>query len=306
MGYFASFKKISICLIYGLGTMATLGASEELIPGAFVNSHLKEYSDSEKQRIGLDLRNISETCFWEQKPVESQPTYVATAGGPGAGKSTILETFLQGHPNFIYADPDPRALKFMANTYLQSLTYYHISQSSSYPDILESAYQKWRAASNYIACKIINDAFAQNYNIAHGTTSTAKQVEDMYKRLKEKNYKIILLLCGSTDQNRINSIQNRAKTQGFVQSTPEDVINKGKLFPQRFPVYFTYADEIEIYWTEDFTKGNIKAATFSPDKGISIVNKEAYDRFVNEYEQQRQEDKELPSFAQLISTKKKL
>lgn len=296
-------KTVLACLVYGLGTMVALAAaSEELIPGAFVKSLLKEYSDSEKRVIELDLRNITETCFWEKKPTEGQPTYVATAGGPGASKSTILETFLQGHPHFVYADPDPRALRLMINTYYQSLTYYNISQASTDLAALESAYKKWRAASNYIACIILNDAFEQGYNIAHGTTSTAKEVEGMYNRLKGKNYKIILLLCGSTDQNRIKSIQNRATTQGFVQSTAEDIVSKGTLFPQRFPIYFKYADEIEIYWTEDFTKGSVKAATFSPHKGISVLNQEAYDRFVNEYEKNREKHKELPPFTKLIST----
>jgi len=32
---------------------------------------------------------------------------VATAGGPGASKSTILETYLHNNPGFVYIEPVP-------------------------------------------------------------------------------------------------------------------------------------------------------------------------------------------------------
>ncbi|MCE3230748.1 MAG: Zeta toxin [Alphaproteobacteria bacterium] len=299
-----SLKKwFSLCLFYTLSVMGALGAAQaELIPDAFVKSHLKPYSDKEKELIEADLRNIADLCFREQRPGGDQPLYVATAGGPGASKSTILETFLHDHPDFVYADPDPRALKFMINTYYQSLTYYAISQAPSFQAVLRSAYEKWRAASNYIACTILNRAFADGYNIAHGTTSTAKEVAGLYGNLKAKNYRIMLLLCGSTDQNRINAIHNRSM-QGFVQNAEEDTINKGKIFWERFPIYFQYADEIVIYWTEDFAKGSVKAATFDPKGGVVILNPQAYERFVNQYEQERAERRDIPSFEELIARK---
>lgn len=293
-------KLISIISLFIFSMNSVLGNTPELIPSQFVDGHLKNYSEEERQLIGDEFTNISQLCFRGQKPSANQPTYVATAGGPGASKSTILETYLHENPGFVYADPDQRALKFMINTYLQSLTNYQISKTSSYRVLLNSAYDKWRAASNFIACKILNNAFTEKYNIAHGTTSTAKEISGLYDRLKQKQYKIILLLCGSTDQNRINALRTRAETQGFVQNSDEDTINKGKAFWERLPVYFQYADEIQIYWTQDFKQGNIKAATFDRVKGLKILDQKAYDSFVSQYELARAEKKELVPYQSIV------
>lgn len=265
-----------------------------------MDSQLKNYSNEERQLIADDYTNISQLCFRNQTSPSGQPVYVATAGGPGASKSTILETFLHGRCDFVYADPDQRALRFMINTYLQSNTNYEISKAPSLRDILKASYEKWRAGSNYIACKILNDAFVKGYNIAHGTTSTAKEVRGLYTRLKEKKYKIIILLCGSTDQNRINALRTRAATQEFVQSSDEDTVTKGKVFWERLPVYFKYADEIHIFWTQKFNKGSIKAATFDKIKGLIILDPKAYKRFMRQYELARQDKKELVPFETLI------
>ena len=302
--------KISLFLgILALTAFPALAAvSENLMPSAYVENFLKDYSTEEKESIEEDRENITRLCFRHQKPAEGRPVYVATAGAPGASKSTILETWLRTHPDFVYADPDPRALRLMTHTYLQSLTYYDISQASydisqasPYQELLQSAYDKWRPASNYIACTILNSAFEKGFNIAHGTTSTAREVSGLYERLKKKGYKIILLLCGSTDQNRLNAGRHRAQTRFFIQSSDADVINKGKMFPERFPVYFHYADEIHFYWTEDFQKGSVEAASFDKTNGLRIENQQAYESFVSNYEQARQENKELAPFASFIS-----
>jgi hypothetical protein len=266
--------------------------ASELVPNAFADGHLKDYSEDERALIMDDLANIQILCFRGLRPSSGQLTYVATAGGPGASKSTIMESYLQNHPGFVYADPDQRALKFMINTYLSSLNNYATSKAESFTSLLKECYTKWRAASNYIALKILNQAYDQGYNIAHGTTSTAKEVAGLYGRLKQKNYRIVILLCGSTDDNRVKAIENRSKTQLLVQNSAEDTINKGKAFPERFPIYFQYADEMEIYWTDDFAKGSMKAATVKRGQGIDIHNQEAYNKFLIQY----------PSFEKLYAT----
>lgn len=281
IGFFA-------CLAYLWGIeqgSAIETPSLPLIPTDFVNSHLKTYSPDEIDLIHADLKNILELYFRGQRAVSDsdRPVYVATAGGPGASKSTILETYLKTHPGFVYADPDPGALKLMINTYHQSLTYYDISQAPSYAALLKSAYEKWRPASNYIACTILNEAFSKRYNIAHGTTSTAPQVEGLYDTLKTQNYKIVLLLCGSTDENRIASLRHRAKEMAFIQNSDEDTISKGKAFPERFPIYFKKADEIIFYWTSDFSRGNVKAATLTKKDGLITHDEAAYKNFGLQY-----------------------
>jgi len=297
----------SVCLLTLFGcTCATNKQKNQdttnLVPQEIVNNFLnKSYSNTEKDLISRDLRNIRETCFFNKKPnTEKKPIYIATAGGPGACKTTILESYLHDNKlDVVYADPDQRVLRYMINTYYQSVTNYDIRKSSSYETVAKNAYVKWRDASNYIVNTILNEAFAQGYDIAHGTTSTSNAVSSLYERLKEKNYTIILLLCSVPDETRIKSLEYRSRVQGFVQVAPEDIINKSKMFPERFPTYFTYADEIHFYWTEDFLKGSVHAATFFKDKGLVILDTNAFDSFIKKYDTDRT-GTSLASFDELV------
>lgn len=292
MNCMKSFK-FPIIVTFVLGFVAAEQAQpaiEPLVPQNIVTNLLQTYSDKEKELIGKDLRNITETCFSDTTPVaETERVYVATAGGPGACKSTILETYLQDKSNFVYVDPDPRALKFMMNTYYQSLTYYQISQSASYQTLLADAYNKWRNASNYIANTILNDAYCKGYNIAHGMTATSPVINLFFDKLKQRKYKIVLLLCYAPDQTRIQALEHRAQTHAFVQSSSEDAINKGKMFVERFPVYFKYADEIRMYWTQDFLKGSTHAATYSQETGLVTHDHDTMNKFIAKYEADRKD-----------------
>ena len=171
--YHFVFTLFSMALI----TIAPTHASESpLIPNDFVQSHLKDYSEEETNLITDDLSDIRQLCFRGVSGPNGTKVYVATAGGPGASKSTILETYLHDKPNFAYLDPDQRSLKYMINTYQQEFTNYNIAQASGIKPLLQKAYDKWRGGSNYIASTLINEAFSNGYNIAHGTTSTSPHV----------------------------------------------------------------------------------------------------------------------------------
>lgn len=256
---------------------------KKIIPSTVIEKNKENYSDNEIKLINKDYENIKDLIFRDKNPSEF-PIYVATAGAPGSCKSTILENYLSDKQNFVYIDPDQRVLKCMINTYLQSCSSYMFSKDSVF-NVLNTAYIKWRGASNYIACGILNEAFSLKCNIAHGATSTNMiAIESIYKKLKMNNYKIILLLCYSNDEARINTIYYRLKNQGFIQSTYEDLINKGKFFPECFPIYFKYADEIKLYWTEDFIKGSINAATYTKKLGLLIHDKEALNSFIKKYD----------------------
>ena len=284
---------IFLFTLFGCGSATNKQKNQMLttiVPQEIVDNLLnKTYSPEEKDLISRDLKNIHETCFLNKKPgAENNPVYVATAGGPGACKSTILESYLHDNTlDFVYVDPDQRALRFMINTYHQSITNYDLKKNSSYEAVLKTAYGKWRDASNYIANTILNEAFSLGYNIAHGTTSTASTMNLFYDKLKQKNYKIVLLLCNLPDETRMKALEYRTKVQGFVQSAPEDVINKSKMFSERFPVYFTYADEIHFYWTQDFLKGSTHAATYTKESGLVVLDKNAFDCFVKKYDDDR-------------------
>ena len=128
------------------------------------------------------LKKHSKTCIFNSIPSSQKPLiYLATARAPGASKSTVLETNLKSHPHFIYIDPDQRTLKFLIHTYVKSLNNYAISQASSYKTLAQKQYLKWRDASNYIAYNLLNEAYDNNFSIAHGTTSTKKDLEAFFR-----------------------------------------------------------------------------------------------------------------------------
>lgn len=263
---------------------------EALVPMSVVEQNLQDYTDEEKALIGDDLSNIDQLIFRNKSP-NSNAFYLGTAGGPGSCKSTILETILQNDPlfqNACYIDPDPQGLRLMINTYLtRGLSFYTISQAASFKDAQVKAYNYWRGGSNYIAQTLLNKAFKGGFNIAHGTTATSPVVEKFYKALKDKSYTITLVLCYATDETRGKTIQYRTETQANYQATPEDAIQKGKMFPERFPVYFQYADSLRLYWTDNFPSGGSKEVARIENQTLTIKDPIGYKSFVNQYEEDR-------------------
>src|SRR3972149_10066678 len=147
-----------------------------------IEAHLKDYNDEEKGAIEQDLQIVKSICLPEidQKLDHKKPVYLATAGGPGARKTTILERFVKEHPYFAegaYIDPDQRTLKFMAHTYYsRSLSALSIAEYPNYALATKAAYEKWRGGSNYIALTLLEEAFAQGRSIVHGCTSTGEHI----------------------------------------------------------------------------------------------------------------------------------
>ncbi|EKE01559.1 MAG: hypothetical protein ACD_21C00105G0008 [uncultured bacterium] len=290
-----------LVLIGFLISLSVFAAQELLVPQEINQNFLKIYSNAEKVAIAKDLRNIRELCLSQAQSGQKYLIYVATAGGPGASKSTILETYLHDHPGFVYVDPDQRALKFMINTYLQDISNYAVAQNISSPQLLNKAYAKWRGGSNYIANTVLNEAYANKLGIAHGTTSTSKAMALFYRKLQKQGYKIILLLCASTEKNRLKANEYREKNQRFVQASREDIISKGQMFFENFPVYFKYADEIQFFWIDDFLRGGVKVAEYSKTTGLKSLHRD-FNKLKNSYKEFRNQhpDKQLPSFDGLL------
>lgn len=278
-------------------------AHGSLVPQNVVDSNIKAYDALELALIKEDLLNIDRLVFRERTP-SKQPYYIGTAGGPGACKSTILETILHEDStvtNVAYIDPDPQSLRFMINTYLaKGLSFYQISKKSSFRQAQIDAYNHWRGGSNYIAQTLLNKAVDGKFNIAHGTTATAPIMGRFYETLKKHGYKIHLVLCYAEDEARGRSIAHRVETQANYQATPEDAINKGKMFPERFEVYFKYADTLRLYWTCDFSQGSREVARIEGGK-LTIKDAAGYERFVNEYKRACAErDDKLPTWDALL------
>lgn len=267
-----------------------------------IAKHLKGYTPEEIALIKKDLAVVRSVCM-DGNHTSASRFYLATAGGPGARKTTILEKFLAAHPEYrtgIYLDPDPRTLRYMVHTYYaQSLNWLQIALGESYDKVLENAYEKWRAASNYIVLTLLEDAYALNFSVIYGTTSTGQHIPDYFARLKQKGYQIVLLLCSCPDAMRRESIEYRNSVVRFYQSSPDDAVSKGKLFPQKMGSYFAYGDLIYIYWSDDLSTPERLAAIWEKGR-LEVVDDEAFDRFTAKYEEDRKallfEGQVIPAF----------
>jgi hypothetical protein len=275
-----------------------------------ISTHLESYNEEEKAEIAKDLEVVRSICFAAEEVaqnVNDRPFYLATAGAIGSRKSTILERFMQSHPAYaqaIYLDPDQRTLKFMAHTYYaQSLNALRVGATGDYLSTRKAAYEKWRGASNFIALTLLEEAFANRDNVIYGTTSTGGHIPEFMQRLKASNYQTVLLLCSCEDDVRKAAVEYRNLQERFYQSTPEDALAKGLFFPQRMPAYFTYADTLYIYWSDDLFSTERFAAVLENGQ-LTVNDAAALELFVNKYEKDRTDlqtqGKDLPAWSELV------
>jgi hypothetical protein len=291
-----------------LACLTTICVQAELFfTPQMIATHLETYTDKEVQLIEKDLSVVRSVCLGGTCNTDSR-FYLATAGGPGARKTTILEKFVATHPEYaggVYLDPDLRALKFMAHTYYaQSLNSLVVSQNKDYDQVIKNAYNQWRPGSNYIALTLFEEAVAAGRSIIYGTTSTGAHIPNFFAKLKKNGYKVVLLLCSCPDHLRQEATEYRNQVVRFYQCSPEDAVAKGKIFPQRMGAYFAHADLMYLYWSDDLFSPEKLAAVWRDGK-LEEHDKEALKRFVEKYEADRltlaAEGQIIPAFETYIS-----
>lgn len=267
-----------------------------------IDSHLKGYTQEEVALIQKDLNVVRSVCLDGTQNTDKK-FYLATCGGPGALKTTTLEKFVVTHPEYqggVYLDPDPRTLKFMVHTYYaRSLSALAIASAAAYDEAIHAAYDKWRGGSNYIVLTLLEEAFDLGRSIIYGTTSTGGHMATFLPKLKERGYEIILLLCSCPDSLRYDAIDYRNKVVRFYQSSPEDAVGKGILFPQRMATYFANADTLYFFWSDRFGEERL-GGIWSQGK-LEIRDQEAMDRFIEKYESDREKiSTPLPPFEDFL------
>lgn len=289
------------CLVF-FKVGATLFFTPQMIA-----THLQSYTPQEIELIEKDLAVVRSVCLSSAQAPSSR-FYLATAGAPGARKTTILEKFVAVHPEYqrgVYIDPDPRTLRFMVHTYYaESLSPLTISQAPNFETVIQNAYNRWRAASNYIVLTLFEEAVGAGQSVVYGTTSTGAHIPHFLAKLKENGYRVVLLLCSCSDNLRYKAVEYRNQTVRFCQSSPEDAISKGKFFPQRMQAYFDHADELYFYWSDDLFSQERLAATWQEGE-LKVLDSEAMQRFENKYEEDRAalkvEGISIPSFNSYFS-----
>lgn len=201
------------------------------------------YSQLESSYLREDINDLFQKII-SRNPVREKVA-VITAGAPGAGKTIKLRQDLEANGGqFAYICPDDVCLKNQTRTYGVDIE--HVDGSK---EAYQAAYNKWRPGSNAATHLILGNLIRENYAFYFGSTSTSPFTYKFFDFLKKQGYKIRLLHITAPDKVRWESIKERDKT--FVQTTEQDVQEKGLLLPQRImDTFLAYADEIEFYYRD--------------------------------------------------------
>lgn len=238
------------------------------------------YFSEELSRLKDDINKIFQSIM-SSNPVKSNLA-VITAGSPGSGKTILLRQSLKSQSengtNYAYVCPDDVCLPNQKRTYVAD-----IASSDDSLEARQEAYKKWRPGSNAATHLILANLIREKFAFYFGTTCSSPLTYKFFEFLKKQGYQIKILHISAPDDVRWNSIKERDKT--FVQTTEEDVKEKGLLVPQRInDTFLKYADEIEFYYRGEVSQDAVLAARWLKNKDksesvgiLKVINLEAYE-----------------------------
>ncbi len=235
---------------------------ESYISGkAFDNK--EAYSAEESEKLKTDITDIYHTILAAHPMKESLA--VMTAGAPGVGKTMQLRKELASQTlagrSYAYICPDDVCLKAQTLTHMADLTKVdHEIDEQLKLAARQAAYNKWRPASNAATHLILANLIREKFAFYFGTTSSGPATKFFLDFLRQQGYRIKLIHISAPDDVRWESIKERDKT--FVQTTEQDVKEKGLLIPQRINDFLTYADEIDFYYRGGVSQEAALAATW--------------------------------------------
>jgi predicted ABC-type ATPase len=251
--------------------------------------HKKEYTSEELELLKKDIIAIYQAML-NENPIK-QPLAIMTAGAPGSGKTTLLkqnrQTQLKKGKAIAYICPDDICLQQMAKTYQQEIKEKMASPSLTEDEQKElrlECYNKWRPGSNAGTHLILANLIRHQYAFYFGTTSTGPATGKFLEFLKAKGYTIKLLHITAPDDVRWASIQERDKT--FVQTTEQDIRDKGDLLPQRImDAFLQFADEIEFFYRDALKEDAVLAARWQLNEPpaytlgtLQVIDTECYEQ----------------------------
>ena len=223
------------------------------------------YTGEESERLRRDINELYNSIL-ATNPVRENLAII-TAGAPGAGKTVKLRQDLEANAskgrNYAYICPDDVCLKNQTRTYVAD-----IASSDESMAARQNAYNKWRPGSNAATHLILGNLIREKCAFYFGSTSSGPATGKFFEFLKAQGYTIRLIHVSAPDDVRWGSIQERDKT--FVQTTEQDVKEKGLLLPQRInDTFLKYADQIEFYYRDDVKQDAVLAARWLRNEDVS-------------------------------------
>lgn len=244
------------------------------------------YTEEEKKAGLADLQAICSSLF-EGLVVTENKEVVMTAGAPGAGKTVLMESMLakanEAFKRFAYIDPDAVCLKNQKETYLKDV---NPGQSKEERKV---AYDKWRPLSNFITNVALAHLIKSGASFYYGTTASSPFTKNFMGFLEKQGYKdITVVSVTASNETRVKAVHLRDKN--FVQTTDDDIRNKGDLFAQRTEDTFPkLSSKTLLYFRKEPDEEAVLAATWErkeEGKGeLSIHDRGLYDEIAKVHDE---------------------
>lgn len=247
---------------------------------SYIPQTVKTYLAPAVSYVANLVTNFLQTkSYWK----ESQKTVILTGGAPGAGKTLLLERIMKENTQPLpYLDPDAVFLKnLMKKTYqadLEKALEAAGDDEGKIKQARQEMYDKWRCASNYLTHYWIAFFIGQNKSFYFGTTASSPQMKDTFDYYKKRNYNIDLIYIAAPDQVRFDSITLRDKK--FVQTTLEDIIEKGKMVWDRFTDTFLKATTMSLYFRDKADGEAFHVADWSQINPFKVLDQTHYSALI--------------------------
>ena len=217
------------------------------------------YTEEESQRLRHDINELFQKIL-SINPVKAKEA-VITAGAPGSGKTVLMRQELakahESGRNFAYLCPDDVCLQNQTRSFQADLL-----KGDGSREARLAAYNKWRPGSNAATHLILGNLIREQYAFYFGSTSSGPATGKSFEFFKKQRYQIRLIHVTAPDDVRWASIQERDTR--FVQTTEDDVRQKGLLLPQRIhDTFLAYADRIDFYYRSGVSEDAQVAATWT-------------------------------------------
>jgi hypothetical protein len=222
------------------------------------------YTFEEREQIVTTLKILVAQQFGNMKP-SGDKYYTACGGAPGSGKTFAIEKLYdidvangEFYSDAIYIGPDSVVLPQMAA----------YKKDCADPNIGPlKAYEKWRAASNFIANFMMIKAMTEGLNIIHDTTATNAKTATILDVLGSEGYAKRLHFFIADKDARENALLHRKQKLGYtVELQLTATTSKAEAAFERL-VDGTYTGRVDLmvfYAQEgDFYLGTGKTSAFA-------------------------------------------
>ncbi len=247
-----------------------------------------------------DIETVLRIGISEKHDIEGlkgflKPLYIASAGGPGAGKSTALFQYVSSLFN---VDVPKEAWHESSLSEAMSKIFTEVPAALVSPDrrgILSLAlknrdeptsdrafYLKWRWASNFLSNVALNVAFQNRRNIVHDTTLSGRTALDNLKALKNSGYCLAVFMQGAPLRTREEAADKRNET--FFQSLKGNVTDQDTAFAEKISQIVPLTDLAVIGWRNAANEEAKQVAKIA-NGTLLVLDEEGFERYCSAYPQ---------------------